>query len=552
MKRLFLILATAIITTSISAIPAKRGMWETIKLTDGTEVKAELRGDEFCSYRRSEDGRIFTRDADTGLYKAADMETLEAKAARRRNTAQTARAARAKRMYAASGTAGTLYTGTKKGLIILVDFADTKFDEKHDIELYKRIANEEGFTNDMGFRGSVRDYFKAQSLGQFDLQFDVLGPVTMPEGYAYYGAHTDGSEDNNEAVAQMVIDACKAVDSQVDFNDYDWDGDGEADQVFILYAGHGEASYSRDPNTIWPHEWDLYSALYPNYQYVKLDGVIINTYACSCELGSGINIDGIGTICHEFSHCLGLPDMYDTQGSNYGMDLWDLMDYGNYNDDGFCPPNYTSYERMYAGWSQPIELTNDQEVTGMEAIGDGGNTYIIYNDGHRDEYYMLENRQQKDWDEALPNSGLLILHVDYDADAWYNNTVNSSSPQRCTIFHADNETLRKSASLANDIYPYGDNNSLTSTSVPAAIVNNKNTDGTYYMNKSVTEITRHDDGTVSFRFQNLNGSNSIKSISAGETAGNSRIFSIDGRYIGNDIDNLNKGIYIINGRKVVK
>lgn len=552
MKKSILAFSLIMIAASANAVPAKRGQWKTIKLIDGTEVKAELRGDEFCSYRRSEDGRIFTRDTDTGLYKASEMETLNSKAARKRNTAKAERAARVKRMYVASGTDSPLYTGTKKGLIILVDFADLKFNEKHDIDLYKRIINEEGFTNDMGFRGSVRDYFKAQSLGQFDLQFDVLGPVTMPNGYAYYGAPAEGSlEDDYEVVAQMVIDACKAVDSQVDFNDYDWDGDGEVDQVFIIYAGHGEADYD-DPNTIWPHEWDLYSALYPNYQYVKLDGVAINTYACGNELGSGTNIDGIGTICHEFSHCLGLPDMYDTIGSKYGMDLWDLMDYGSYNDDGFCPPNYTSYERMYVGWSQPIELKNDKEVTDMEAIGDGGNTYIIYNDGHRDEYYMLENRQKKDWDEALPNSGLLILHVDYDADAWWYNTVNSSSPQRCTIFHADNETLRFPASLANDIYPYGDNNSLTSTSVPAAIVNNKNTDGTYYMNKSVTEITRHDDGTISFRFQNLNGSSSIKNISAGETTGNSRIFSIDGRYMGNDINNLNKGIYIINGRKVVK
>lgn len=559
MKKLILILTATLMATAIYAVPAKRGQWRTIKLADGTEVKAEFRGDEFGSFYRTEDGRLFIRDAGSGLYKQTNAEALDAEQSAKRASARAARAKRAAKMKVIPGEEHAPYIGAKRGLIILVNFADVKFNEEHNVELYKRIANEEGFTNEMRFRGSVRDYFKAQSLGQFDLTFDVLGPVTMPEGYAYYGTPTSGSDDNDVAVANMVVDACKAVDDEVDFNTYDWDGDGEADQVFILYAGYGEASHEIDPNTIWPHEWELASVL--GYGGCPtLDGVRINTYACGSELGEDGKIDGIGTICHEFSHCLGLPDMYDTSYSGYyGMDLWSIMDYGSYNDDGFCPPNYTSYERMYAGWQQPIELNDNIEVTGMESLTKGGNTYIIYNDGHRDEYFLLENRQLDGWDAALPNSGLLILHVDFDATVWYNNKVNATATQRCTIFHADNQDLKSYeyysqyiADRANDIYPYGDNNSLTNTSTPKAILNNWNTSGTFYMNKPVTEITKHDDGTISFNFQNNNRPSGINDISAGEKQKDNRVFTIDGRYVGNDLDALNKGVYIINGKKIIK
>lgn len=551
MKRALSIIAAVMIATAICAVPAKRGLWKTLKLADGTEVRAEMRGDEYSKHYRSEDGRLFVKDTATGLYTQTDATAITAKAAKKRAASQARRARKAAKAKAAVGETNGSYTGAKKGLIILVQFSDVKFKTANNPALFKRIANEEGFSSSAGFIGSVHDYFKAQSLGQFDLTFDVLGPVTMPKGYAYYGAPADGSYDNDKNVANMIIDACKAVDDQVDFNDYDWDGDGYADQVFILYAGHGEAS-SDDENTIWPHEWELKWALYPNYEPVVLDGVKIDTYACGCELGETGAIDGIGTICHEFSHCLGLPDMYDTEGDNYGMAVWSLMDYGSYNGDGFCPPNYTSYERMYAGWQQPVELSTDQTVTGMKSLGDGGDAYIIYNDAHKDEYYLLENRRQTGWDAELPGSGLLILHVDYDAEVWYENTVNTGSKQRCTIFHADNNDVFSLTSMKRDIYPYSSNNSLTNTSKPAATLYNANTDGTKYMNKPITEITRNGDGTVSFNFQNLNVPSAITGISADNRRADSGIYSIDGRYIGNDLNVLNKGIYIVNGKKYIK
>lgn len=520
MKKLIFTTTFALMCVMAYAVPAKRGLWKSVKTADGSEVRVELTGDEFFHYWKAADGRKFIRNARTGLFEAADVTSMSKQAEARRNATNAGRARRAPAMRVTPGQPHTPYTGEKKGLIILVDFADKTFEAAHTRDLFDQIANAENFSNDMGFRGSVRDYFRDQSYGQFTLDFDVVGPVQMPEEYAYYGNNDTGNSFDEMRVGQMVKDACMAVDGEVNFADYDWDGDGEVDQVFILYAGHGEASYD-DPNTIWPHEWDLVSAMAQwddNGNVVSLgerlavDGVYVNTYACGCELGSGDNIDGIGTICHEFSHCLGLPDMYDTVGSNYGMSMWSLMDQGSYNGDSFIPAAYTAYERMYAGWLKPDELTDNAEITAMQGINDGeGKAYIIYNDGNSNEYFLLENRQRTGWDAGLPGSGLLITHVDFNEQVWAYNQVNSTSRQRCTVVLADNRYDGRYNTkqdylndLAGDIYPTAYNNTFSNSSSPAAELNNANRDGSFMLNKTVRNITKNDDGTISFIFENEN------------------------------------------------
>ena len=217
-------------------------------------------------------------------------------------------------------------------------------------------------------------------------------------------------------------------------------------------------------------------------------------------------------MCHEFSHCLGYPDFYDIDYSGgQGMFNWDLMAAGSYNGDGYLPAGYTSYERWVAGWKTPIELTHTQRVTEMKALQDGGDTYIIYNKGNKNEYFLLENRQKTGWDGDLPSAGLLILHVDYDATAWENNQPNDDpSHQRMTWIPADNEyqyttyegtKYYSTSGAANDPFPYGNVNAFGKNTTPAAKLYNKNSDGTYYLDSSVEEITQNAGGTVSFLFK---------------------------------------------------
>ena len=76
----------------------------------------------------------------------------------------------------------------------------------------------------------------------------------------------------------------------------------------------------------------------------------------------------------------------------------------------------------------------------MKSLQNGGESYVIYNKGNENEYFLLENRQLEGWDASLPGSGLLILHVDYDADVWAANEPNDDpSHQRMTWIPADNE-----------------------------------------------------------------------------------------------------------------
>lgn len=503
-QRIFILNALLCLVLSVWAVPAKRGVWCSLSLVDGTEVKAQLVGDEFLHYYVSEDGTKYVQDESTGLYrKMTDEVTAQRRAAVRRAQAQ----GRQKRMLR-KAQASNVFQGTKKGLVILAEFTNSKFKSGHDLALYKRIANDANYS-DNNFRGSIKDYFKAQSHGQFELDFDVAGICQLQHPYAYYGKNNSQEEDVK--AGQMVAEACLWAHEQgFDFSKYDWNGDGEVDQVFVLYAGHGEASY-KDANTIWPHMHYLSASDYG--KSLSLDGVTVDTYACSSELNGDGNLDGIGTFCHEFSHCMGFPDLYDTSYAGwFGMGDFDLMCSGSYNGDSKCPAGYSAYEKAECGWLTLKDMTNIEQETsivGVQPMSADGDAYIIKNKGHEDEYYILENRQKTGWDSYLPASGLMITHVDYDADIWDWNMPNTpgeyedekgvtknNGHQRLTIFRAGNSSSDYGDS--SDLYPYRSNNTLTKTSSPASTLYNANSDGSKYMHVAIKDIAIASDGTASF------------------------------------------------------
>ena len=412
------------------------------------------------------------------------------------------------------------YIGSKKGLVILVNFTNKEMSLSNANDYFNRMFNEEGFHENNAI-GSVHDYFYDQSYGLFDLTFDVVGPVTVSNTFGYYGSNGTSLNGGDKRAYEMIVEACQLVDNQVNYADYDWDNDNEVDQVFVIYAGYGEASGGAS-NTIWPHESHLE---YYESDLLHCDGVTINTYACSCELtgGSGTTLNGMGTACHEFSHCLGLPDFYDTGYSGgFGMNYWDLMNSGSYSGPkgiGEVPTGYTAYEKWFAGWLDFQELNSPCIVDSMPCIGDEPVAYIMYNDNHQNEYFLLENRQNTRWYSYVGSyidcHGLLITHVDYSETAWRNNKVNSlSKHQRMTIIPADmsyGSTVSSEGSvyyrvskaeLQGDLFPGLSNTTeLTNTSHDATggRLYNMNTDGSYYMNKPLTEISENE-GLISFYF----------------------------------------------------
>lgn len=494
-KNLIVLLVLVMGSLYVEARPAFPGK-RTVTLSDGRQVVMTFRGDEHFSFFTDEEGHAYQRTENKG-FKQISWEEVSETWTSRMQKANEMRARRHARTRV--GDPVPYLKGKKKGLVILMQFYDYAFVTKNANAVFQDYFNKEGYT-DFGMTGSVSDYFKAQSYGQFELDFDVVGPYTSAHSMVYYGAHQGSAHDSRPY--ELIKEGCEMADEEVNFADYDWDGDGEVDQVFVVYAGYGEnydsTADNKFANTIWPHE----SHLAPLGINLKLDGVVINTYACNSELAGieGEVLDGIGGACHEFSHCLGLPDFYDTSGNNYGMSYWDVMDLGCYNNDSRTPSGYTSYERMFAGWLEPTELNSLTHVENMKPLAESPEAYILYNEKNKNEYYLLENRQLTGYDAALYGHGLLVLHVDYDADVWHSNSVNvNASRQRLTIIPADNELKNTLQSLANDPFPSTKGvRELTNYSVPAATLYNANTDGRKLMSKPIDNITESDNGLISF------------------------------------------------------
>lgn len=518
-KKFSIFLAMLVCAIAAYAIPAAN-VTLTHTQKDGTVLTLRLVGDEHMHYYQNvATGQAMRKgaDGDFVVISKVELSANRENAIRRRTAANTRRMARMQ-APAKIGTMGTM-TGQKKGIVILVNFADKAMSTGTQAK-FNNMFNQQGYNQD-GHIGSVADYFKAQSYGKFELSFDVVGPVTLDNNMSYYGGNNSSGNDKNPGA--MIKEACNAVNSQVNFADYDWTGDGSVDQVFVIYAGYGENYNGSDPNTIWPHEWDLRSATGSN---LTLDGKTISTYACCAELygTNGSTLNGMGTACHEFSHCLGYPDTYDIDYSGgVGMDSYDVMCSGSYNGPnkrGEVPAGFTAYERWMAGWLTPTELSSAANVTNMKDLGTEGEAYVIYNNSNKNEYFLLENRQSKDWfryyDSNTAGHGLFITHVDFNQTVWNDNAPNDDpNHQRMTWVPADKNygTYRsssKSWSISRDEQKgdYFPGTSNITTFKPTASAWNTtggkwftSENGSYYTNHELSEITENaTTGTISFLF----------------------------------------------------
>lgn len=611
MKRILISAVLSLCAAMTFAIPAKKS-WKVVSQSDGTTIRVSQAGDEHLHYYITEDN--------VPLYKAADNRycylTIEngklhnsgvlahesaarsAKELQVMNTihdlAPIARQMAAKKRSAAkrcgrpnrlpSKDDRSVFKGSKKALVILAAFSDKSFSKGDDaiVKFYDEVLNQEGYSQN-GAAGSVHDYFKDMSRGEFGLTFDIVGPVKVSKSATYYGGPSPimGGADH---IGEFITEAIKKADEKcdIDWKKYDWDDDGEVEQVFVLYAGYGQAT-GGPTGTIWPNAWTLDEALQNSDGNggFSIDGVFINQYACSNELylDSGTVPMGLGVFCHEFSHCMGLPDMYDTNyGSTPTMGDWDLLAGGSYNGPqgiGWCPAGWTSYERAYAGWLELTGLKAGDIIKGMTSLEEAdGKAYVIYNDNHKDEYYLLENHKGMGWDKYTPENGLLIIHVDYDKDLFDNNIVNSKGEftpaegydRYFTNDHPRMAPFSRVRSIQNDTYfytypmdaPRGVVDSLTDTSKPAAELYNALADGSKLMGKPVYNIEKDDDGNISFTFMTKEKeTDAIQDIAMAEdAAGDDTVYDITGKKAGRiaDIKNgrLKAGIYIIGGKRLQK
>lgn len=453
-----LFLLSFVTCADLHAIPA-RPVVLTDTLADGSTVSYRLMGDESSHRFVSTDGRTLVVDSVSGKLRYAtsgeEAATSTPRHARRRMPSR-----------APESMLLTDYpsTGSPRSLVIVAEYSDVKLSIAEPMDYFNGLLNTKGFDLD-GATGSVRDYFEASSDGQFTPIFDVYGIVTLPKSQKYYGENGPGGGDLR--AHEMIIDACDILASQgVDFSVYDCNNDGFIDNVYVFYAGRGEATgMAKDVNTVWPHSWDIFSAGAGKHVY---NGKILNHYACSNEISYDDGIEGLGAFCHEFSHVLGLPDLYPTASAGpISPDQWSVLDTGGYLNDGRTPPLYSSFERMSMGWMKPQIITLAGIYT-LNPLDSSNHAYMIETDNDN-EFFLFENRRKRGWDSYLQGNGMLVWHIDYDKNVWYENKVNNQrSHQRVDVVEAVGRSAANPYSKPSDLFPgTGGITEFTATSIPA-------------------------------------------------------------------------------------
>lgn len=514
---------------SLYAVPAlNRTILKT--LPNGNTLEIQLNGDENFHYTTLPDGTLIT-EADNGYfyYATINTETNEITATPYRVDLPLPSKAKASSASTES-VAGQLeqmkQTNLKRrmvphasrptklnavnadhGVVILANFKDVKF--KYTKEDYEKALNEEGYS-DYSSTGSARDYFIDSSYGKFSPTFEVYGPYDLSKNMSDYGGNVGGNDRNPTG---MVVEVCKLAEADgVDFSKYDTDNDGYVDNVYVFYAGEGEAN-GGSPSTIWPHRW----VIDPTYSFsgtkedTKVSGVYLYDYACSneiCESNEryiGTDYEGVGTFVHEYGHVLGLPDLYNTgYGNTRTPDIYDVMDGASYLNYGRTPVSYSAYERMFCEWVTPEQIFPDGNSTQVELplIAEGKVLLITANgkehnmDGKNPdpkEFYLLENKPDTGWDyyanvTASPNyaqkgdKGMLITRVKYESFLWDNNMVNNNSSSM-GVSYVTNSTQN---------YPYY-----------PMFPGKRNATSITFGNYEITDIVRDDEtGKITFNIRN--------------------------------------------------
>ena len=569
-----------------------------VRQSDGTTITVILRGDEHINWYTTLDGVLLVQAADNSYYvgkvtkdgrliatqqlaheaawrSSAERNLIDKQDKDKFYTYVSKVAEQSENSYnnrpltritVDSSDGGVPYfphTGSPKALVILAEFSDTTFTIQNTNQVFTNYLMNEGHFSEIAYAQNknykgVRGYFKDCSYGQFTPTFDVVGPVKLPKPQTVYGA------GRNDRPDLLLEDACSAVDNIVDFSQYDANGDGLVDLVYIIYAGHSANISSNKETDIWPKSGTISISK-------TFDGKSIGRYGVSNELAGKENkkkeketINGIGLFCHEFSHTLGLPDIYALPGTpaadqdNQGMEYWDLMDGGTEVQNGRVPSPYLAWEREAMGWMTIDKLTSDQQVTDLKSLENGGKAYKILNKNVANEFIVLQSIQQGGWYQGWTKTqipkGLLAYRISYPYDKVniFDFPNNDLGKPRVIVIPADGEVLSAMNSggdfnkyitnLTDDLYPLGSKNSIDEF---------KMYDGSKLQCK-IINITQNDaNKTVSFKFiADVTGIQSAPITNL--TISDNRIYTLDGRYVGTDRDALPHGIYIQNKQKFIK
>ncbi|SHK62424.1 M6 family metalloprotease domain-containing protein [Fibrobacter sp. UWH5] len=459
-----------ILATSVWSIPAPEKNYE-VRQPDGTTLTVTKKGDERFHYVESVDGYPMTRDSKGVLRYVGDdgkpssrkpHKKSDALSKLREQISNPINPDAPAKMDSANTEQSTpsplrmpavnpnLKSGEKNVLVVLVQFQDVKFSSENPQAVFDSLLNQEGYKLG-GNQGSARDYYVDNSLGIFKPHFDVVGPFTVSNTVANYGELSRNGTMGAQNALKEALDSLKK--QNFDFSKYDNDNNRYLDFVHMIFAGFG-AHDSKQDSSIWPHKWIFRSPYRVSTSLRKT--YYVEPYACSAELDGATNqqdsttkiTSGVGQFLHEFSHLLGLMDLYSNNDTIFTPSTWDLMDAGAYDRlttkeaAGTVPPNLSAFERLSLGWISTTELNikGSVKLSGLQ-----NNVALqVTSPKNPDEFFLMEYRSSSGWDKALPTHGMLIWHIDYNKNAWDSAAVNTG-----VHLHVDIEEASGNGSYQN-------------------------------------------------------------------------------------------------------
>ena len=600
MKKILLSIAFALMGIASGFAAKAHTALTTITQSDGSQLTIRLHGDEHFSWYSTADDVLLVQvgsnyyvaqvEEDGTLkatpqlaHNAGERGTVEEQVINNQNKEKFLNLLNAEPQALAKpiGTVTPAYfphKGSPKALVILVEFQDVKFKTSDPVATFTHYlkgaegeaapeANNAYVTKGMVNYGSVSQYFNDMSQRKFTPQFDIVGPVTVSNNSAYYGGNFGNSTDTN--FAKMIAEACKNVSNKVNFADYDQNNDGYVDLVYIIYAGYSESFSGNSSDCLWPKSGTNNFYEPGTNNLLMLDGKQICRYGINNELNATPSdwidgkplLNGIGLFCHEFSHTMGLPDLYPTvetsRVDNQNPEYWDLMDGGEYTYNGYFPTPYSPWEMDVMGWTTPIELGDEAKQVSLNSYASDRTAYKI--NGENDEYLLIQNIQTDGWwggiTKAFKTTGMLVWRIDYPYDvvSLGNRLNNEIGKPNVMIVPADGYVISEYNVTDDDESKAKYKASLKADPFPGA--NNVPELLSVKLNKSILEKPfyniKETNGVITFDYLKDYATGIDSPVIQQNEEKDTRIFTLDGRYLGTDASLLTKGVYIIGKKKVI-
>ncbi|WP_347548448.1 cell wall-binding repeat-containing protein [Pseudalkalibacillus hwajinpoensis] len=428
-----------IMNNHVLAAPAN-DVFRTMKQPNGITFRSKAVGDEFRHWVETENGNVILQGEDKYWYFAkvegskliattskVGIDSVPKNAAVKDHMdsvlPKVNRAALTPNLNAGDFKSNS---ATNEALIVLlVSFNDTK----------AKYSENEWSNKIFSSTGNSLNTFYAENSAetfQFTPATETSGVSNGIVSVKLNYNHPDPVDKYNEdqLYRQIVANALKASDGMVNYHQYDENGDGyiSVDELHIvtIVAG-GEGSYNDPSPRVWGHKYGLFSEA-PTLDGVSVGNIYYNGGYTQFGEMHGDHMATIGIIAHELGHDLGLPDLYDRDGSSLGIDVHSVMAggswaYQNGEDVGQTPTHFDPWSKIQLGFVTPEIVSSSKKVNINSIKNDNYNVIQIQTDDPS-EYFLIENRQYDGYDRGLENrtvsGGVAMWHIDED-QVWEGN-----------------------------------------------------------------------------------------------------------------------------------